>query len=99
MTGTIIYWDETYHNGRIAEDQSGAFLYHFSNNDFEDGRMVPALGDRVSFFRGRDKLKIAKGKTFRTAVKVQLLTTEEPFEIPETEVLSDGDAYSFESQV
>jgi hypothetical protein len=99
MTGTVIYWDDIYRNGRIAEDQRDTFLYHFSRSDFEGGQIIPSLGDRVSFFRGPDKLKIVKGKTFRTAVKVQLLTTEESFEIPETEVLSDGDAYSFESQV
>ncbi len=100
MTGTIIAWDEIYHSGRIAEDQSDAFPYHFSQGDFESGQTVPALGDRVSFFRGRDKLKIAKGRTYRTAVKIQLVTTEGSFEeISEVEVSSDSDAYSLESPV
>ena len=82
MMGTVVTWDETYHNGRIAEDQSGAFLYHFSKNDFEDGCMVPALGDRVSFFRGRDKIKITKGKVYRTAVQVKVFTEKDSLAEP-----------------
>jgi hypothetical protein len=86
MTGTVIYWDESYHNGRIAEDQSDAFLYHFSQRDFEDGRKVPALGDRVSFFRGRDKIKITKGKVYRTAVQLKVFMEKDSLaELTESE--------------
>ena len=86
MRGTVIYWDESYRNGRLAEDQSDAFLYHFSQRDFEDGCMVPALGDRVSFFRGRDKIKITKGKVYRTAVQVKVFTEKDSLaELTESE--------------
>jgi hypothetical protein len=100
MTGTVVTWDAAYQNGRIAEDQSGAFLYHFAQRDFESGQATPTLGDRVSFFRGRDKLKIAKRRVYRTAAKVKRLTTGESLEeISEAEVPSNGDSYSLEPPV